>query len=82
MNIVSSTVLRNNLADTLVEISQKKDFLLVAKRGKITSALVNIDFFEDLIALTNKKYQESIKKAREEYRRGEIFSHGEVFGEI
>ena len=82
MNIVSSTVLRNNLADTLVEVSQKKDFLLVAKRGKITSALVNIDFFEDLIALTNKKYQESIKKAREEYRRGEIFSHGEVFGEI
>ncbi|OGY18669.1 MAG: hypothetical protein A2900_02565 [Candidatus Chisholmbacteria bacterium RIFCSPLOWO2_01_FULL_50_28] len=82
MNIVSSTVLRNNLADTLVEISHKKDFLLVAKRGKITSALVNIDFFEDLIALTNKKYQESIKKAREEYRRGEIFSHGEVFGEI
>ena len=82
MNIVSSTVLRNNLADTLVEVGQKKDFLLVAKRGKITSALVNIDFFEDLLALTNKKYLESIKKAREEYKKKDIFSHTEVFGEI
>ena len=82
MNIVNSTVLRNNLADTLAEVGKKKDFLLVAKRGKITSALVDIDFFEDLLALTNKKYLAGIKKAREEYKKGDVFSHEQAFGEI
>jgi len=81
MNIVTTTTLRNNFADSLKE-AIKKDYLLVAKRGKIISALVNIDLFEDLLALRNKKYLSSIKKAREEYRRGEVFTHNEVFGEI
>lgn len=81
MNVVTTTTLRNNFADSLEEVI-KKDYLLVAKRGKIISALVNIDLFEDLLALRNKKYLSSIKKAREEYRRGEVFTHNEVFGEI
>jgi PHD/YefM family antitoxin component YafN of YafNO toxin-antitoxin module len=82
MNIVSTTTLRNNLADTIKEISKKKDFFLVTKRGKINSALVNIELFEDLLALTNKKYLNSIKKAREEYKKGKVFTHEQAFGEV
>ncbi len=82
MNVITTTVLRNNLADTLKEIDEKKDYLLVAKKGKITSAIVNIDLFEDLIALTNKKYVQSIKKAREEYKKGDFFTQEETFGEL
>lgn len=82
MNIVRSTVLRNNLADAIKEINKKRDYLLVTKRGQITSALVNIDLFEDLLALTNNKYLASIKKAREEYKKGDVLSHKEAFGEI
>lgn len=81
MNIVNATTLRNNLADTMAELT-KRDYLLVAKRGEIKSALVNIDLFEDLLALANKKYLTTIKKAREEYRKGEVFTHEEIFGEI
>jgi AAA15 family ATPase/GTPase len=81
MNVVTTTTLRNNFADSLEEVI-KKDYLLVAKRGKIISALVNIDLFEDLLASRNKKYLSSIRKAREEYRHGEVFTHNEVFGEI
>ena len=81
MNIVNATTLRNNLADAINEAT-KKNYLLVAKRGKIISALVDIDLFEDLIALTNKKYLASIKKAREEYKKGDVFSHEQVFGEV
>lgn len=81
MDIVTTTTLRNNFADSLKE-ALKRDYLLVAKRGKIISALVNIDLFEDLLALKNKKYLASIKKAREEYRRGQVFTHEQVFGEI
>jgi PHD/YefM family antitoxin component YafN of YafNO toxin-antitoxin module len=82
MNIVSATILRNNFADALSEVNKKKNFLLVAKQGKITSALVNIDLFEDLLALTNKNYLNSIKQARKEYKNGDFLNHEQVFGEI
>ena len=82
MQTVNATVLRNNLSGAVNTINKKKDYLLVAKRGKVVSALVNIDFFEDLLALSNKKYLASIKKAREEYKKGQVFSHEDVFGEI
>jgi len=82
MNVISTTILRNNLADALKEIANKKDYLLVAKKGKITSALVNIELFEDLLALVNKKYVTSIKKARKEYKEGNFFTHEKVFGTI
>lgn len=82
MNVVSSTILRNNLADALDEVNKKRDYLLITKKGKLVSALVNLDFFEDLLALTSKNYLNSIKKAREEYKKGEVFSHEEAFGEI
>ena len=82
MNVVSSTVLRNNLADSLNEVAKKKDFLLVSKKGKVTSAIVNIDLFEDLLSLASKEYRDEIKKARKEYEKGEVFSHDDVFGDI
>lgn len=82
MNVISTTILRNNLADTLKEVANKKDYFLVAKNGQITSAIVNIDLFEDLLALTNKEYLQSIKKARDEYKKGNFFSHNQVFGEL
>ena len=81
MNVIASTVLRNNLAGAIDEVAKNK-YLLVAKRGKITSALVGIELFEELMALTNKKYLASIKKAREEYKKGLYYTHEEIFGEV
>jgi len=82
MNIVNATTLRNNLADATKEVLTKRDYLLVSKRGKIKSALVNIDLFEDLLALANKRYLKTIKRAREDYEKNEVLTHEQVFGEI
>lgn len=82
MNVINATVLRNNLADVISEVKKNKEYLLVSKRGKITSAIVDIDLFEDLMALSNKKYLKSIEKARREYENGDVFSHEDAFGEI
>ncbi|PIS21684.1 hypothetical protein COY33_01390 [candidate division WWE3 bacterium CG_4_10_14_0_2_um_filter_42_7] len=82
MNTITTTILRNNLADVIEEVSNKKDYLFVAKKGKITSALVDIDFFEDLLALSSKKLHNHIKKARKEFKGGEIFSHEDIFGKL
>jgi len=81
MNIVTNTTLRNNLADAMDTVSNTTDYLLVSNRGKITSALVNIDLFEDLLALGDKKYLKSIQQARDEYKNGDILSHKDVWGE-
>lgn len=67
MNVITTTILRNNLAQTINEVS---------------SRIVNIDLFEDLMALMNKSYLNSIKQAREEYKKGQYFSHKQAFGEI
>lgn len=82
MNVITTTILRNNLADTINEVTNKKNYFLVAKKGKVTSALVNIDLFEDLLALVNKNYVKSIKKARKDYQAGDFFTHDQVFGNI
>jgi len=82
MNVLTTTILRNNLADSIKEVQENKDYLLVSNKGKITSAVVNIDLFEDLVALSNKDYVKSIQKARKEYEKGEVFTHEDVFGEL
>ena len=82
MDVINATVLRNNFSTALATVNTEKEYLLVAKKGKIVSALVNIDLFEDLLALSNKSYVKSIKTAREEYKKGNVLSHIEVFGEI
>ena len=77
---VPSTILRDNLFDTLNEVDKKEKYLVITKKGKPISAIVNLDFFEDLLALSSPKYLNAIKEARANYQKGEIFSHKEVFG--
>lgn len=79
---VPVTTLRDNLAVTLDEVANKETIALLTKRGNPVSALVNIDLLEDLLAMTNKKYLREIKEARAQYKRGEFFTHEEVFGDL
>lgn len=82
MNTVTSTILRNNLADTLDLVENKKDFILISSRGKIKSAIVNIDMLEDLLALANSKYKKDIEDARKNIEKGEVYPFDEIFGKI
>lgn len=79
---VSSTTLRDNFSDTLKEISQNEKYLLITKKGRPVSAMVNLDFFEDLLALHSQDYVNSIKEARKDYQNNSVFSHNEVFGSL
>ena len=82
-NLIQASTLRNNLAGVLSVVEKKsKDYLLITKKGSPSAALVNLDFFEDLLALASPKYLKSIKEAREQIKKGEFFSHDEVFGEL
>ena len=80
--VVHASVLRNHLADALDEVETKEKFLLIARNGEMVSALVDLDFFEDLLSLRSQKYLKGIQEARRQFEKGDTFSHDEVFGKI
>lgn len=78
---ISTTRLRKNLSDALASIGHD-DVLVVTRRGKDEVAIVDLDRFEDLLAASDPEYLKSIKEAREQYKKGEVFTMEEVFGDI
>lgn len=53
------------------------DELKVIIRSTVHEAME--DFMEDIKALSNKNYIDSIKEAREDYKAGDYKDHKEVF---
>lgn len=78
---ITASKLRSNLATALNSVS-KNDVLIITRRGKKERAIVDLDKYEDLLAASDPIYLESIKKAREEYKKGEVVSFNEAFGNL
>ena len=80
--MMKATMFRNHFADALDEVKTREKFLLITRNEEIVSALVDIDFFEELLAKTSKEYLKSIREARRQYKKGGVYSHIEVFGKL
>lgn len=80
--ILSSTVFRNNFSSAIDEVNEKEDYILVSERGEPKAALVNIDFFEDLLMANSPEYIKSIEEAREDFKSGRVYTHEQVFGDL
>jgi PHD/YefM family antitoxin component YafN of YafNO toxin-antitoxin module len=80
--IVQSSNLRNHLADVLNSVSGKQKYLLIARNQEINAAIVDIDFFEELLASLSPEYRKSIREARKNFEKGEVYSHEDVFGKL
>lgn len=76
---ISTSKLRNNLADALDSITDD-EVLIVTRRGKSERAIIDLDKLEDLLAASDPKYLKSIKEARDQIKRGEVYTFEEVFG--
>ena len=82
-DVIQATTFRSNLSDVLDTIEKKETkYLLVARKGKISAALVNLDVFEGLLGLTSPKFVKSIEEARKQIKKGETSIHSELFGEL
>ncbi len=79
---VDASTLRNHLADVVKEVAAKRDYVLLTRKARPTAVLVNLDFFEDLLALSSKGYLRSIREARKDFKAGRTFSHHDVFGNL
>ncbi len=78
---IDSTDLRSNLGNVLNAVSSGET-LIVKKRGKDQAVIIDIDTYEDLLEAANPTYLKSIKKAREEYKKGYVFSLEDAFGDV
>lgn len=79
---INTTNLRNNLKEATRYVRESKRPLVVTERGVPTSVLVNIDEFEDYLETKDKDFIASIKRARQQKARGDVFSMEDVFGSI
>jgi prevent-host-death family protein len=79
---VSTTDLRNNLADSLKSIEGTKNPLIIKYKGKEVFVVVDIDAYEDLLDINDKELKAEIKKGRNEMRKGKFFTTEDVFGNI
>ena len=78
---ISTSKLRDNIAAALDSV-EGNNILIVTRRGKPEKAIVDLDEYEDLLAASNPAYLEKIRQAREEVKRGEVFTMDEVFGDL
>jgi PHD/YefM family antitoxin component YafN of YafNO toxin-antitoxin module len=79
---IDTTELRNNLSTTIKSLG-KDDILFIKSRGKLTGkVIIDDDILEDLLMLKDSDYIKAIAAAREEVKRGEVYTFDEVFGDI
>ena len=76
---IDAAAMRNNLAETLDAVHGSKTIILVKRRGKIESALIDIDILEELLAAQNPEYIKSIAEARASKK---WYTPEEVFGDL
>ena len=80
--VIETPKLRNNLGSAIAEINKKKDFMIITKKGELVAGIVDLDLLEDIGASKSKAFIESIKEAREQIKKGEFYTHEEVFGDL
>lgn len=79
---IDSSSFRANFKDAMDHVKKSKTPLIIKQRNIPTAVLVAIDEYEDYLAIKDKNFLESIKKARGEYGRGDIFNMEDVFADI
>ena len=76
---IDASDMRKNLSEALDAVRDNKNIILVKRRGKVESALIDIDTLEDLLAVQNPEYVKSIAEARADTKS---FTPDEVFGDL
>lgn len=79
---IPATTLRNHLSDTLKAVDLHQKYLVITRKNRPVSVLVDLDFFEELLASHSPRYLKSIRQAREDYKRHRTLTHQEVFGSL
>jgi len=79
---IQASELRNSFKDALSHVKKTKMPLIITERGVPTSVLVSIDEYEDYLSTQDTELIASVKEARSEHKKGNVFSFSDVFGSL
>ncbi len=79
---IQATALRNNFKDALDHVKNSKQPLIITERGVATTALVDIDEFEDYLMSIDKDFMKGLRESVQQMKRGEVRSLEELFSDI
>lgn len=84
-NILPVTAVKRDLLKLLKQIQQGGDALMITKDGKAAGILMSPEEYEGLLEtleiLSDKKLMSRLKKAEDDFRRGRVYTHEQVFKE-
>ncbi len=79
---IQATALRNNFKDALDHVKSSKQPLIITERGVPTTALVDIDEFEDYLMSIDKEFMVGLRESVAQMKRGEVRSFEDVFADV
>lgn len=63
-------------------VKSSKKPLVITERDIPSAVLIDIDEYEDLLSGKDKEFVASIKRARAEYKKGQVFDMTDVFADV
>ena len=75
---ISSAELRGNLAKTLDEVVGSNQPIIVQRHRDTSVALIDADYMEDILLLTDEKFVKSLRQARRDVAAGRTYTLEEV----
>lgn len=75
---ITSAELRRNLAKTLDEVVGSNQPIMVRRHRDTSVALIDADYLEDILLLTDEKFVKSLKQARRDIAAGRTYTLEEV----
>jgi prevent-host-death family protein len=79
---VSTMQVRAQLGEILNEAKYGRKYIVIERQGKPMAALVNIEELENILEtlaeLSNSAYLRSIKEARDDYKKGRVYTMEEM----
>lgn len=83
-NILPITQVKRDLMKLIESLKKNGAHVVITKEGKAEGVLMSSDEYEALMEtldiLSDQKILEDLKKAKEDFKKGRIYSHDEVFG--
>ena len=79
--ILTATNLRKDFFDSIKQV-EKGNMIVITRDGKAKTALVDLDYLEDLLEANDPKLQAELKLAQRQAKRGQVISADEVFAEF
>ncbi len=80
--IMPISEVRGRLSELVKKVSKMKKHLIITRNGRPEAVMLSPEELETLEVKADKKLLQSILRAEEDIKEGNIYSHQDVFGDV